>query len=376
MRKICAVLLIAVAGVTSGCFKKELTPEEKALAGNLRAELAVTLAELDSAKAKDASLSGGLVKALVAVRVEILGVSAALIQQRLNSIESGAPVTQVTQISPTDPDLAKQLESEISIIKGDLAKSQDDRLAYGGMVGAVRAATAATQEQTLAMLQQRYLMAKYGLNAPAPRARQENQAVATAKPLSATKSAPDIPPGTGPFGLEAGLSKDLIEKMSGQQLTMGDETQSLYILHSPPKPNDAFEEYALVISPSVGLCQIRAIGKTIVTNNYGHQLREAFTKLQDSLAAVYGKPKVFDWLLPGSIWNEPRDWTNALHKKDRTLVAEWHASSAAPLKSGVQRINMAAFAESGDKGYLAVQYSFDNYEACKAEEGKRSTSSL
>lgn len=379
MRKVGAALLILLAGMTSGCLKKELTTEEKAVVTALHTELANTQADLSQAKAKDASLSGGLVKALVAVRVEILETNAALLQQRINALESGGPVEQVTQVSAVDPELAKKLESEISSARQDLIEAQTDALAHGGLVGAMKAAAAATKEQTLAMLQQRYLVAKYGLAPVAPKlaiAPQAGADSATSQAQSTHRPSPEIPPGNGPFGLEAGLSKDLIEKMTGQTLVLGDEAQSLYMIDAPPKPNDSFQHYALVVSPSVGLCQIRAIGKTITTNNYGHQMRDAFNGLQESLTSVYGKPKVLDVLMPGSIWKDSRDWMTALRKKDRTLIAEWGTSSSAPLKGGVQRINMVARAESDEKGYLMLQYSFANQKTCSDEEEQRSIGSL
>ncbi|MDG9885443.1 hypothetical protein N7650_21625, partial [Pseudomonas sp. GD04058] len=98
MRWLNTVLLVVVASLTSGCFKNELSPEEKALVDSLRTELNATQSELNEAKAKDQTLSGGLLKALVSIRVEILGVNAGLLQQRLNAIESGSPIKQVTQV--------------------------------------------------------------------------------------------------------------------------------------------------------------------------------------------------------------------------------------------------------------------------------------
>ncbi|BDM23649.1 hypothetical protein KMS_R34060 [Pseudomonas sp. LRP2-20] len=383
MRRVSTALLLVAIGLTSGCFKNELSPEEKALVDSLRTELKATQSELNDAKAKDATLSGGLMKALVGIRVEILGANVGLLEQRLNALESGSPIKQVTQVSKAEPELAKKLEAEISVANEDLAKSRADAAVTGGLVGVMKAAGVATKEQTLAMLQQRYLVAKYGLSLPLPPV----QAVpATAEvapnaqvnsPLPAAgKQAPELPAGSGPFGLEAGLSKDLIERMTGQLLTVEDEAQSLYMLESPPKPNDAFEQYGLIISPTVGLCQIRAIGKTINTNDYGHQLRDAFNGLQSALTTVYGKPQVLDALMPGSIWKDSRDWMMALRKKDRSLIAEWKSTQSAPLKSDVKNITMVARAQNTDKGYIVAQYSFSNEPTCEAEENQRTTGSL
>lgn len=376
MRKLGVALLIAIAAFTSGCLKKELTPEEKALVDVLRSELAETLSELEEAKAKDAALAGGLVKALVTVRVELLSTNTELLKQRINAIESGSPVEQVTQVSLADPELAKQLEAEISVAREELTGAKLDALTHGGLVGAMKSVAAATQEQTLAMLTHKYLVAKYGLNPAAPKAGQESQPVASTPAPSAPQQVPDIPPGNGPFGLEAGLSNDLIAKMSGQALVLTDKVQSLYLLTTPPKPNNLFEQYALVISPTVGLCQIRAIGKMIDTNNFGHQLKDQFSTLQTSLSAVYGQPQVLDSLMPGSIWKESRDWMMGLREKDRSLIAEWNSTPASPLKNGIEGITMVARAQSGSEGYVMLQYSFSNYKTCTDEQNTRATGSL
>lgn len=376
MRKVGAALLIVIAVVTSGCFNKELSPEEKALIESLRRELNSAQEELSSAKAKDDALAGGVMKALVGVRIEILGANVSLLQQRINAVEAGAPVKQVTQVSTADLELAKQLEGEISVAHDDLARSRVDAAGSGGMVGVMKAMSVATKEQTLAMLEQRHLTAKYGIVLPSPALPAEEAPAAKEGRKVVASPTPDLPAGNGPFGLQAGLSKDVIEKMTGSQLTLADEAQRLYELESPPKPNDAFHRYGIVISPTVGLCQIRAISETIRTNDYGTQLKSEFNSLKESLAAVYGEPKVLDALLPGSIWNESRDWMTGLFKRDRSLTADWKSTQSSPLKSDVQSIMLMTIAEGRDKGYLALIYDFQNHDACAAEQKQRSTGSL
>lgn len=284
MKKTGVALLIVLVSLLSGCLEKELTPAEKALVESLHGELKATQEEIADAKSSDSQLSGGLVKSLIRVRLEILETNKALLGQRISALEAGSPITLATEISQADPVLAKNLEEEITEERAGLEFAKADALIYGGLVGAMKAAAVATKEQTLAMLEQRYLIAKYGLN-PAPQRSSDPKPVTTAptEPSNiAQTQTPELPPGKGPFGLEAGVSKDLIEQMTGQPLVLSDEAQSLYILTRPPKPNNAFEQYALVISPTVGLCQIRAIGHSMNSNSFGHQLKDEFTKIQIS----------------------------------------------------------------------------------------------
>jgi len=149
-----------------GCFKTELTAEEKQLVADLKAQLATVDEDIKQARTKDELLAGGLVKALIGARLEVLKTNQALIQQRIHSVESGSPVKQVTELVKADPDLATKLEAELMEAKIDLAVSEKDAQNHGGLVGAMKAARAATEGQTVAMLQQRFLTAKYGLSAP------------------------------------------------------------------------------------------------------------------------------------------------------------------------------------------------------------------
>ena len=88
-----------------------------------------------------------------------------------------------------------------------------------GWLLAMKAAAIATQEQTLALLQQRYLSAKYGLaDIKAGPIAGGNQIDGTAASTSQSSSSALLPPADGPFGLQAGLTKKNIEDMTGEVL--------------------------------------------------------------------------------------------------------------------------------------------------------------
>lgn len=366
--------IIALLGMLAGCFDKELTDAERALVENLRGELKITQEKIVSAQSKDSQLSGGLVKSLISARIEILETNKALLEQRINAIEIGSPVKVVTEISQVDSELASALELEINQERLKLEIEQAEAANYGGLVGAMKAAAVATKEQTLAMLEQRFLVAKYGLN---PVMHSVGNAGSTTQTESIVQSdEPNVPAASGPFGLEIGLSKEMLEQMVSQPLALNDEVQSLYTLSKPPKPNQAFEQYGLVISPKVGLCQIRAVGKTLSSNSFGHQLKEEFMKMQASLTSVYGQPELLDSLMPGSIWDDSGDWMMALYKNERSLIAEWSNKNNLPIKNNLQNITMVARAQSRGEGYILLQYSFTNYDVCRSEQEARAAGSL
>jgi hypothetical protein len=384
MKKVSMCCVVIVMAALSGCFDKELTPEEKALVSTLRSELIQTNQELALANTTAASY-GGLIKSLAVARVEILKTNGALLEQRIQAIESGAKLK--VEVPATQPNevLAASLSNEIATAKTAIALEKVDAAQYGGLIQAIRLSTVATKEQTLAMLEQRYLSAKYGLAlASVPQTAVVTPESNPAQSASVTEAAPpaaesqtlSIPPADGPLGLAAGLNKDEIEAMSGQKLTLLNEKQNLYGLTNAPKPNDSFERLALVVSPTIGLCQIRAIGKTITSNSFGNQLQSSFAEMQNALTEVYGKPSSLNTLMSGSIWDEPKEWMMSLYKKERYLSAEWRSTPGKPLRNNIDNIGMEARATGTSDGYYMLQYTFNNSAACDAEEKAKARSSL
>lgn len=368
-------LLAAIS--LQGCGEKDLTPEQKAYVSSLEAELLRTKQDIDTGTRSASVYSGGLIKDLISTRIEILKTNQALLEQRILAVQSKANVTVATVASKVDDDLASKLAGEIAQAKAGIASAKAEAAGYsGGLIQALKLSTIATSEQTLAMLEQQYLVAKYGLNPV--RASSLSQSTPTelqtitAPPQTASKS-DLLPPGSGPFGFEAGISGDIIEKMTGEAPRLAKESENLYLLDRAPKPNDAFDQYGLVISPTVGLCVVRAVGKTIQTNDFGHQLQAGYGTMKDALTAVYGKPKTYDFLMPSSIWKDSNDWMTGLYKQDRTLAAEWKGPG---IKNNINSILIDARALARDKGYFVVEYAFNNSPECTAELKKTKNDSL
>ena len=161
LRKI--LVLIGVGLILNAC-KSGLSPEQQAQVQALRAELDATRKEVVAAEAKDAKYSGGVVKAFSTLHIEILKTNEALLLQRIQAIESGAQIT--VQVSATNPDSerAKKLEEELAIQETKVTEALSKANASkGGLVGAMAHVGSVTEENTLALLRQQYLIAKYGL---------------------------------------------------------------------------------------------------------------------------------------------------------------------------------------------------------------------
>lgn len=145
---------------------------------------------------KDAKYSGGLIKELVAVRLEILKINEALIQQRIHAIESGAKITTDTITTKPDVERAKQLEAEM--IKQELKVGESEAkasLGNGGLIGVMAEMGTSTERNSLAMLRQQYLVAKYGLYLPQ---RNAKQTVTVAPIAKASNSVVESSTSSGP----------------------------------------------------------------------------------------------------------------------------------------------------------------------------------
>jgi len=131
---------------------------------DLRSELQELRTTITAAEKAEAQVQGGLVKALIATRLEILRTTEALVWQRIHAIESGAPVVLQIPSTQPNPDRAMELQQEISKQQKELSFLRTDAAKYvGGLVHSLKLTAVATQEQTIALLQQNMLTHKYGL---------------------------------------------------------------------------------------------------------------------------------------------------------------------------------------------------------------------
>jgi hypothetical protein len=163
------IVLVLLSFIPTQACAQALTPEQKQLVTDLRSDLARISKEIGDAEKQDQRYAGGLIKSLIAVRLELLKTNAALVEQRIHTIEGGAKTTIVVNASKSDPARAAELEKEIESqkTKVTVARAEADRYS-GGLVQAFAETTFVTAGNTLAMLDQQYLIAKYGLAMPVP----------------------------------------------------------------------------------------------------------------------------------------------------------------------------------------------------------------
>jgi hypothetical protein len=167
--------------------------------------------------------------------------------------------------------------------------------------------------------------------------------------------------GNGPFGLSMGL------RIEDLEISMTEVKPCIYRAETLPKKHSAFQYYYLQITPVQGLAWVKSIGNTISTNPYGHELQSSFEEMKNKLEKIYGRSEAIDFLMYDSIWNEPRDWMQAIQNGERRLAAKWENSRGNQLPSNLSNIFLYVAAEDTYSGYIAIEYAFENQEASERE---------
>ncbi|MNC04478.1 hypothetical protein D3C75_519170 [compost metagenome] len=336
--------------------------------------------EIETVSGEIAQYNSGLIKTIKQVREETLKLSRDIVNQRIQAIETGAKVTVIAPTSQPDSERAQSLQSEIEQAKQQLVEAKAKAAQYsGGLIAAISQSTVATQEQTLAMLEQQYLIAKYGLSLtdkvsaePASKPVGASTATQANTLVPASESTVDenaMLATDGPFGVSMGMTKEMFK---GHLTPAGN---GIFIFNNPPKPHPQYEQYVVQISDKAGLCWIKAVGKDILTSRHGYQLQTNFDDFEKKLDERYGAHKRVDFLASGSIWKEPEDWMTALQKKERYLFTTWSGEGKA-LPNNLSKIGLIAAANASDKGYLAIEYSFTNEADCEQESKTKDDAGL
>ena len=352
------------------------TPEQSAV---LDAAITDIDAEIASAEQESALYAGGLLKTVVELRIATLRHTRSMLDQRKLANTYGVAVTYTvdgSSFTPSTTDQITALEAEIAELEQTIVAQQAEADRYaGGLVQVMALSTVATSRQSLAMLQQQRLALTYGLpqyvGAEPTAGSSTASTVRAAAPAGApTVGSPPSDSAEGPFGISMGLSKSGVASIVGAPLTEVEGQPNVVTTTMPPRPHPSFENYVLKILPTAGVCQVRAIGVTIGSSSHGIEIQRAFNDLTTMVADTYGEYQEVDFLLPGSIWNEPEDWMMALQRNERQLQAEWGQDEGSTLSNGISSIILGTSALSSSQGYLILQYSFENEELCDSEESQ------
>jgi hypothetical protein len=162
----------------------------------LAGEITSLDSEIAAAEAESAKYASGLLKGLIESRVQTLKQTRAMLNQRRKAQDYNVSVQYIVDGKPFQlpPDAAGQmasLEAEIEKARRQIVAQQAEVARYaGGLVQAMALTTLATQQQTLAMLEQRRLAIRYQLPQYLAFANTSAPSPAPASPLTVTGRPP------------------------------------------------------------------------------------------------------------------------------------------------------------------------------------------
>ena len=169
----------------------------------------------------------------------------------------------------------------------------------------------------------------------------------------------------GPFGLWMGISRTEIEAATGRALREAEEERFLYDTDVLPRGSSRFGSYQLLIAPGVGLCRVRAVSRPIDAGSMGREVVERFEDLAEILESLYGPSGHRDELAEGSRWTGAAQWMMGLASRERTLSAAWLRRDGARLSEGMDSVVLQARAWAPTRGFLVLEYSFQNLDECR-----------
>lgn len=138
----------------------------------------------------------------------------------------------------------------------------------------------------------------------------------------------------------------------------------------PPLPHKEFKYYFTHGTKQTGICKVIVATPPITTSEFGSNIKIKYSEFKSILASKYPLDnKDYEYLTPGSIWNEPRDFMMGLLKKDRYHSAAFNNSKGTKVILGVTPLGRTS-------AFLKLSYEFKNFDECVKIIEKRDNSSL
>ena len=167
-----------------------------------------------------------------------------------------------------------------------------------------------------------------------------------------------------PFGLKMGMTLDEITEVCNGVKPKYVENDGYYIY--PAKKHPLFKQYIAFVDKEKGLYCIRAITDEIQTNNYGTEIKNAFSEIEERISKTYGRSKLIDELDSNTIWKDDNYWVQALKDGARKYGAIWESTSKNKLNDDLDMVLIYANAQTFPQvGWIILEYDFSNMQAVK-----------
>jgi hypothetical protein len=168
-----------------------------------------------------------------------------------------------------------------------------------------------------------------------------------------------IVPKIRPFGVELGVALPPGFE-SAHRCTHADGLTGL-TCDGVPQTLNGFDYY-LIRKIDNRVAKVVAIGTTHQTDSHGYEVRAQFKRLHRLLSEKYSGPENdYDFLMSGSIWEDPEYFAMSLTKDERHLTSFW--------KVGNVTIVLKGSALDSNKTYLSLGYE----HAGLTEQGSQET---
>jgi len=163
---------------------------------------------------------------------------------------------------------------------------------------------------------------------------------------------------TAPFGIEFFSKVDALEVLQ-------DVGQGKFFV-TAPKPHPAFERYLVQATPRLGVVWIKAISPILENDAYGTRVRQAQDDLRTQLEKRYGAGKMTDFLMSGSIWDEPRYWTQSLSANERYYCTMWERPGS-QVPDDLKNVYMGASGYGNDQTSFSIEYASSKSDEAEEE---------
>ncbi len=154
------------------------------------------------------------------------------------------------------------------------------------------------------------------------------------------------------------LGYEMGQKLEGEP----DGTHLFYGLDYQSKVDAyGFDGVAAYYTDATGVCTVIAFSSVEEGLGNGNEHRLVADSLKERLTAKYGEAtRKDDFLMPGSVWDEPRDWVTAIRAGERHYGYIWKV-----VGKDVASIRVAVEADA-----VTLQYLFSNFGQCQKEADK------
>ena len=146
--------------------------------------------------------------------------------------------------------------------------------------------------------------------------------------------------------------------------------KDVYACTDAPKPHPAFELYLPSHDDGLGVLKVRAIGKTLKNDSYGHQARAEIERIKDQLTAKYGEPTSH---YGGSYSHDPQDWLLKIYQNEWVYDYYWFQHIGYKQVGNVYAIGLKVRAVNYSDSRIHLDFEYPNLE--KYIERKRARES-